>query len=289
MRLACSLLAACLACLAGGCPQKGAPHKPPAALPSAKDVIARLAKLRAARTSFTAESVMDYWLGKDRVKGTVLVMGTAQRQVRFNALSPQGGSVLADMACNGTDFSYVDFQNNCQLTGPCTRSSIAQLLRVELEPEDFFSLALGVVPVHPEAQGTVEWDASKGHERVVLESPAGKQTIVIDARDGRSDVLSSQLVHPGGKVVWSVENTDFETVKDASSGEHRLPGKTRFKSPSQDADLLVEWKERAVNVTINPAKFTVNVPAGLPLCGSTGAGAGAAAPTSPTSPTSSGR
>jgi hypothetical protein len=277
MRLACSLLAVCLAC---GCPPKGSTHKPPAALPSAKDVIARLAKLRAARSSFTAESVMDYWLGKDRVKGTVLVMGTAQRQVRFNALSPQGGSVLADMACNGTAFAYVDFQNNCQLTGPCTRSSIAQLLRVELEPEDFFSLALGVVPIHPQAAGTVEWDAAKGHERVVLESPAGKQTIVIDARDGRSDVLSSQLVRADGKVVWSVENTDFQTVKDASSGEHRLPGKTRFKSPTQEADLLVEWKERAVNVAINPTKFTVNVPAGLPPCGG-GPAAGAGAPTSP--------
>jgi hypothetical protein len=270
MRLACSLVAICLAC---GCPQKGgSTHPPPAALPSAKDVVARLAKLRETRSSFTAESVMDYWLGRDRVKGTVLVMGTAQRQVRFNALSPQGGGVLADMACNGTDFTFVDFQNNCQLTGPCTRSSIAQLLRVELEPEDFFSLALGVVPIHPEATGTVAWDAAKGHERVALASPAGKQTIVIDARDGRSDVLSSQLVGPDGKVVWSVENTDFGMVKDARGGEHRLPGKTRFKSPSQEADLLVEWKERAVNVEINPTKFTVNVPAGLPTCGRQPAG-----------------
>jgi hypothetical protein len=265
MRLAWPLIVICIAC---GGPPKGGAHQPPPTLPSAKDVIARLTKLREARTSFTAESVMDYWLGKDRVKGTVLVMGTAQRQVRFNALSPQGGGVLADMACNGTDFAYVDFQNNCQLTGPCTRSSIAQLLRVELEPEDFFSLALGVVPIHPQAKGTVEWDAARGHERVALESPAGKQAIVIDARDGRSDVLSSQLIGPDGKVVWSVENTDFQTVKDARSGEHRLPGKTRFKSPTQEADLLVDWKERAVNVTIDPAKFKVNVPAGLPACGS---------------------
>jgi hypothetical protein len=264
MRLAGSVLAVCVAC---GSPQKGASTPPPPGLASAKDVIARLTKERAARTSFTAESVMDYWLGKDRVKGTVLVMGTAQRQVRFNALSPQGGGVLADMACNGTDFAYVDFQNNCQLTGPCTRASIAQLLHVELAPEDFFSLALGAVPIHPEATGTVEWDAAKGQERVALTSPAGKQAIVLDARDGRADVLSSQLVGPDGKVVWSVENADFQAVKDAKGGEHRLPGKTRFRSPREEADLLVEWKERAVNPTIDPAKFRVNVPAGLPACG----------------------
>jgi hypothetical protein len=258
------LIAALL--LAAGCPgPKGTQRPYPE--PTAPAIVDRLAKQRESRRAFTAESTMDYWLGKDRVKGTVLVMGTDRRQVRFNALSPQGGGVLADMACNGTDFTYVDFQNNCQLTGPCTRSSIAQLLRVDLEPEDFFALALGVVPIHPQATGTVAWDAGKGHERVTLASPAGKQTIVIDAREGRSDVLSSQLVGPDGKIVWSVENTDFRTVKGAQGGEHRLPGKTRFRSPGQEADLLVEWKERAVNVTIDPAKFTVNVPAGLPRCG----------------------
>lgn len=265
MKLVWSAVVVCLLC---GCPQKGGTYQPPAALPSAKDVIARLGKVREERRSFTSESVMDYWLGKDRVKGTVLVMGTAQRQVRFNALSPQG-PVLADMACNGTDFQYVDFQNNCQLTGPCTRQSIAQLLHVALEPEDFFSLAVGAVPIDPQATGTVAWDAAKGQERVELASPAGKQTIVIDARDGRSDVLSSQLVGPDGKVVWSVENADFQAVKDEKSGaEHRLPGKTRFKSPQQEADLLVDWNGRKINVAIDPAKFHVSVPEGLPRCGS---------------------
>ena len=63
MRLACSLFAVGLACSGS---HKGGTYTPPPTLPSAKDVIARLAKLREARSSFTAESVMDYWLGKDR-------------------------------------------------------------------------------------------------------------------------------------------------------------------------------------------------------------------------------
>src|SRR5262245_10275014 len=207
-------LAAAMAVLACGCPHNGT-YRQPAKMRSVQDVIDQLAKTRAARSSFTAESVMDYWLGKDRVKGTVLVMGTSKRQVRFNALSPQGGGVLADMACNGTDFASVDFQNNCAITGPCSRASIASLLRVELEPDDFFALALGTPPVMAQATGTVTWDASKGHEQVKLEGPAGTQTIVIDARDGRSDVVSSELVGRDGKVVWSVDNAGFENVKDA--------------------------------------------------------------------------
>src|SRR5438552_2366144 len=99
MRLA---LLSCVVLLACGCP-RGASYPQPATMRTAQDIIDQLAKTRAARTSFRAESVMDYWLGKDRVKGTVLVMGTSKRQVRFNALSPQGGGVLADMACNGSD------------------------------------------------------------------------------------------------------------------------------------------------------------------------------------------
>jgi hypothetical protein len=249
-----------------GCPGRGGAYPQPLALNTAKGVISHLAQTRAARTSFTGESVMDYWVGSNRLKGTVLVMGTSQRQVRFNALSPQGGGVLVDMACNGTDFAMVDFQNNCAVTGPCTGASIASLLHVQLEPEDFLALALGTPPVLDQAAGTVTWDASKGREKVKLAGPAGTETIEIDGRDGRTDVLSSELVGIDGKIVWSVDNADFGNVKEASGGQQRLPNKTRFKSPGQQADLLVEWKERTLNVAIEASKFVITVPPGLPTC-----------------------
>lgn len=261
MRLALPAVMLALAC---GCPNKTINRPYPE--PTADDIVARLAEQRAKRTAFTAESTMDYWLGSDRVKGTVLVMGTTGKRVRFNALSPAGGEVLADMACDGASFAYVDKQNNCQLTGPCDRSSIATLLRVELAPEDFLYLALGTVPVI-EGEKTVTWMPDKGHEKVAITGPAGTQTIEIDAREGRTDVVASSLVDPAGKTVWSVENADWGMVKVAEGGELRLPGKTRFKSHKEQADLLVEWGDRTVNPTIDPAKFVVNVPPGLPRCG----------------------
>ncbi len=251
-----------------GCPHNSTrSFKQPAVMPTAKDVTARLAKARASRTSFRVQTTMDYWLGKQRVKGTVRVMGTANRQVRFNAIKPDD-TVLVDMACNGTDFTFVDFQNNCQLAGPCNQSSIAALLRVELEPDDFHAFAQGVPPVI-EGDGTVTWDAKTGHERVTLQGPEGKQTLVIDARDDRFEVLSSELRDPADKVVWSVENSEFHEVKDTAGTAHRVPGKTRFKNPRQEADLLVDWldDERAINLEIEATKFTVPIPAGLPSCG----------------------
>jgi len=265
MRLALITLAATLA---AGCPSGGGKYVQQNPKTTASDVVARLAKLREARKSYVAKTVMDYWLGKDRVKGEVWVMGTSTRQVRFNAYSPQQ-SVLVDMGCNGSEFTFIDMQNNCQLVGPCDRGSIAQLLRVELEPDDFAAFAVGVPPVAADSTGTVTWDANNGYERLALTSPQGKQSVVIDAREGRSDVLSSELVGPDGKVVWSVENKDFTSVTDGAGVAHRVPKLTRFKSPVQGADLLVDWKERELNKELGPEKFTVPVPPDLPRCGAT--------------------
>lgn len=230
-------------------------------------ILAKLEQARSAKTSFRGASVMDYWLGKDRVKGAMLVMGALGAKVRFNALSPAGESVMADLACNGRNFVLVDFQNNCMLAGPCNRDSIGQLLRLSLEPDDFFHLALGQTPVLPEATGSATWDASTGQERLELTSAAGSQTIVLDGREGRWDVLSSELRDPAGQPLWKVENTSFAVLQDAAGKAHRVPGKTRLVQAAQKADLIVEWEDRELNVELDATRFELTAPEGLPQCG----------------------
>jgi len=246
--------------------------------PTADDLVARLAKKRAELTSFTADSTMDYWLANQRAKGEVLIMGKPGAQVRFAALSPAGGSTLAEMACDGHSFVYVDYQNNCALTGPCDKSSIAQFFRIELAPDDFFHLAVGTPPVIDGATGALTWDPSNGTEKLTLKSAAATEKLTIDMKSNRFDVLDSELVGADGKTVWSVANTDFTDVDG-----HRLPGKTRFKSPDNNEDLLVEWgDQRKLNMDLPASKFVLQAPAGLPMCGQTvqmqpaAAGSGAA-------------
>jgi hypothetical protein len=248
------------------CGPKGGVKNPHPEL-TVEAVIAELAKARGALTSFRGESTMDYWLSGQRAKGDVLVMGKVGKLVRFAALSPAGGSTLAEMACDGTSFVYVDYQNNCALTGPCDARSVAIFFGIELEPDDFLHLALGTPPtIGGNPTGTLTWNARRGVHEVELVSSEGTERLTIDTKPPTWDVLETALVGPDGKQRWSVANTGFRKVP--GSGERRVPGKTRFKSPAQNQDLHVEWGDSfEVNVPLDPAKFTLEVPAGLATCG----------------------
>ena len=235
--------------------------------PTVSDVMMALTNARAKVKSFSSESVMDYWFGNDRVKGTVRVMGMPGARVRFNAIDP-ADNVMADLACDGRDFVLVDHQHNCVLTGPCNGESIGQLLHVTLAPDDFFYLALGTTPILPGDKTTLTWDSSRGLEDLELSGAMGSQTILVDGTNGRWDVRKSETRGVDGKVIWSVDNTDFTTQPLPGGDSIRVPQKTRFRSPGEKSDLLVEWKERQINTPLPSAGFTLVPPDGLPVCGS---------------------
>ena len=248
---------ALLAVLACGCP--GA--KTPTVKVTVPDVLDHLAKARSELTSFVADTTMDYWLGNQRAKGEVIVMGKPGAFVRFAALSPAGGSTMAEMACDGTNFVLVDFQNNCMRSGPCDQTSIAQFFRIDLAPDDFLHLALGTPPVIANATGTVTWDGDKGVNRVELHGDGGTEKLAIN---DHWDVVEAELAGADGRIKWSVANTDFTDVDG-----HRVPGKSRFKSPGNQEDLLVDWGDtsnRKVNPTLDNSKFQLQPPAGLAHC-----------------------
>lgn len=253
-----------LVAAAGGCPGN---TKRPYPEPTVEQLLARIADQRDGVSSFSAETVMDYWMNDQRVKGTVWVMGTTGSQVRINALSPAGGDVMADLACDGMNYAYNDKNKNCQLTGPCSKDTIASLFRVALAPDDFVQLAGGATPVVPGATGTVRWDGKAGKEVLELTGSDGRtQTIVLDARDGRADILTSEVKGADGKQEWRIDNTDFVAVKDAQAVSRRVPGKSRFRSPGEKADLLVEWKERKLNIELTTDKFQLEVNQAAPRC-----------------------
>jgi hypothetical protein len=260
MRLA--LVAMPVACVACGPAQHAGGRPYPE--PSVADVVGKLAAAHDATKSFRADSTMDFWLANQRTKGEVLVMGKTGSFVRIAALSPAGGSTMAEMACDGANFIYVNYQGNCQVTGPCDRSSIAQFFRVELAPDDFLHLAIGTPPVVSNATGTVTWDGGKGLENVELSGGGKTEKLAIDMKDGKLDVISASMIDGDGKTEWSVTNSNFVDV-----GGHRVPGKSRFKASGAQQDLEVDWGDssnRAVNLELDASKFKLDVPTGLPTC-----------------------
>ena len=255
---------AALAALAAGCPGNA---KRPYPEPKVEDLLARVTATREQVGSFSAKTVMDYWLNDQRVKGEVLVMGETGSKVRINALSPAGGEVLADLACDGQDYVYLDKQKNCQLAGPCSKDTIAALFKIALAPDDFVQLAIGATPVLPGATGTVRWDGDKKKEILELKGEDGRtQTIVLDAANGRADVVSSEVKTAAGTSEWRIDNTDFEAVADERGVDRRVPGKSRFRTPGKNADLIVEWKERVLGPELSAPAFRLELEPGLPRC-----------------------
>jgi hypothetical protein len=256
-----------------GCPCRGYGDRKYAA-PTAEEVMAHLAERRAALRSYKdTDSTMDYWIGKDRFRGTVMVMGTLGAKVRINAISPQN-TVAVDLACDGVDFVLVDQLNDCVLVGPCTERSIGELLRVPLAPDDFLHLALGATPVLAGARGTLRWDADKGREILELTAPGGaSQTIILDGRDGQRtwDLLRSEVRGADGKVLWTADHTAYRLVKDVAGVTHRVPGKSNFKTPAEKSDLLVEWGgAREINLELDEELFRLEAPP-VPTCARKGA------------------
>lgn len=259
--LACALLISVLA----GCPHgdKARPYPEP----KVEDLLARLTTTREQLSSFSAETVMDYWMNDERVKGTVLIMGGDGAKVRVNALSLAGNDLIADLACDGASYTFIDKNKNCQLAGPCSRDTIAQLFRVALAPDDFVHLAVGATPVIAGAKGTVRWDRKAGREVLELTGDDGRtQTIVVDASGGRADVVSSEVKAADGTQEWRIDNSAFAKVDDANRVSFRVPGKSRFRSPGEKADLLVEWKERVLNLPLTDDKFQLEVDPSIPFC-----------------------
>ncbi len=218
--------------------------------------------------SFQSESKMDYWLKKNRVRGTVLLLGKPGGRLRFNAENPTGGNVAVDLACDGIGYKMIDYNNNCQKVGPCTKDTIAALFKVALEPEDFYALAVGSTPVIPNPTGDVKWDKDAGHETLTLRSDDEQwsQVIVLDGKDQRWDVLSSTVYDRFGEVEWKLQNKKFYAVKGADGKVIRVPKKTKFEQPKRKADLAIIWKNHEFNMTLGPAKFTMQIPQGLPQC-----------------------
>ncbi|HKE16366.1 MAG TPA: hypothetical protein VKB80_15940, partial [Kofleriaceae bacterium] len=105
--LACAALAAAVWSSISGCACTHQTIPRPYAAPTVEQLLAHVRESGEAARSYNAESTMDYWVGDQRIKATVLVMGERGAKVFFKAMNPATDTAAADLVCNGQSFVFV--------------------------------------------------------------------------------------------------------------------------------------------------------------------------------------
>jgi hypothetical protein len=263
MARALPLLALTLLCAA--CPS-GARIARPYADPGADAVVAHLTGLRERVRTLRAETVSDARVGKERAKLTVYVLAAWGGKLRYMAMNPGGGAMAADLASDGVQFCFIDANHNCGDCGPATPENVGQLIRVRLPPDDVVAMMMGGTPILPDAQARLTWEPDGGKEILELATADGRtQRVVLDGRERRWDVLSSEVRGPDDKLVYRIQHKDYRAVTRADGSVVRLPGKSLFEQG--DDSVLIVWKEQELDIELDDGKFHLEVPEGLPICG----------------------
>lgn len=282
----CKLVLLCALALSPACPCGKGEVKRPYPTPTVDMLIEHVQQNGQLIQSYMAESTMDYWVGDERIKATVYVMGTRGTRIRLNALNPATNTTAADLACNDQGYVFLDYEKDCQLRGVCDRYAIAQLLRVRLEPDDFLLLAVGSTPVVSEPTGKSRWDEKRGAEilELVEKATGRRQTLVLSGKQGQWDVLESTMYDAQGNVEWKLQNKDFRSVETEDGKTIRVPGASRFEQPGEKSDLAVRWDSRTLNLDLDESKFQLEVDPGIQMCPSQAQPAQPAAGTEPPAP-----
>jgi hypothetical protein len=229
-------------------------------------VLAYLAALRERVHTLRAETLSDARIGDERANLTVYILAGWGGRLRYMAMNPGGGAMAADLASDGSQFCFIDANHNCGECGPATPENVGQLLRVVMQPDDVVAMMFGGTPLLTGAKATLGWDTDGGHELLDLAAADGsRQHIVLDGVGHRWDVLSSEVRGSDGKLVFRIRHKDFHAVKTATGATVRVPGKSFFEQPGNDA--LIRWKEQEVDVELDESKFRMSVPDGLQACG----------------------
>lgn len=242
------------------------PHSVPRPYPAPQAVrlVEHLRQMRGQARTLKAVTKTDAMLGSDRANVEVLILAAWGGKLRFMAMNPNN-SLAADLAADGQSYCFIDTHANCGECGPSTPDTVARLIRIRLEPDDVVAVLMGGTPLLAEAQASVRWDSGEGHEILTLSDGSLTQTVVLDGRNQRWDVLSSELRDAKGHRLWRVQHTEFHEVPRGDQKTMRLPRKSRFLQGKDD--VLIRWKEQELDAELSSDKFQLTLQEGLRQCG----------------------
>ena len=177
----------------------------------------------------------------------------APDRVRLESLS-FFGDPLAVLSSDGHQFALHDVKRNEFIQGEASAENVSRLLPLRLPPEELVSLVLGVPPLPANAQPlelTVN-EKDRGYELTVSD---GGQTevLLIDTLS-----LRPKRVDIAGRPGLSPYRAEFDDYDDKLN----LPKEVRLIAPDGKSKVELKWREREVNLAIEPEAFVQEVPEG---------------------------
>jgi hypothetical protein len=240
--------------------------------PPADTLFAALVERQRVLRSIELETKTTSWLGKDRIRATVLMQVDRAGRLRFEAEVPIQGTV-ASLAVNGREFTFIDLQEHVFRRGPPCPANVALLIPIPLLPDEIAAILLGDAPLGQGARaGEVLWDGQRRADVLVVDRPgAGAAARLwvsfIPAPGGtRYDVVAvAGESPPGAGRRWQVA---YEALTPAGAVPVTLPGVIRFAEPGRSFDDGVEIKVKqrlGVNRPLRDESFTLAPPPGYPV------------------------
>jgi hypothetical protein len=219
------------------------------------------------------------WLGKDRVRATVLMLVDRVGQLRFEAEVPVQGAV-ASLVVHGREFAFLDLQQHVFRRGPACPANVALLIPIPLMPDEIAAVLLGDAPLGEGARAAeVLWDGERRADVLVIERPsagaAGRLWVSFAAAlGGRYDVIAVEgeprgqaatATAPSAVPHWRVAYDDRGRVDQI---DQSMPNLIRFAEPGRSFDDGVEIKVKgrlAVNRPPRDESFVLTPPPGYPI------------------------
>jgi outer membrane lipoprotein-sorting protein len=247
-----SLISFALLLLACPLPPTQRPYPPPTAAELIASLRAHADHLHSLRATAKVDHLAN---GGQRVKVKVTMLLARPDKLRFEAESPLGGT-LAYLTADGRDFALLDVRENRFLVGPANSCNVARLIRLTLPPEDIVTLLMGDVPLAGEP-GDVSWDPSHGGREVLtLHTPdGGRETIKLDGRDKRWDLVGAERMDAQGHVLWRL-NDDGWSDHDGI----RMPDTIHVEDPAHKADAVVKLRALEPNASLSDSVFQLQPP-----------------------------
>jgi hypothetical protein len=242
-----------------GCPPPpvARPYPPPTVNELLAALRARQTQVRSLRANAKVDALGD---GGQRGKVKVAMLVERGGKLRFEVDSPLGGT-LAYLTSDGERFALLDVRQNRFLVGPANACNVGRLIRVTLPPDDIVEALLGGAPLDGEpAPGGVGWDPSHGGREVLtLRAPdGGSETIELDARDRRWDLVSATRKDAAGKLLWRISDGNFQ-----DRGGIRMPETIHVEDPPHKADAIIKFRSQEPNAQIDESLFRLQPPEGI--------------------------